>query len=374
MARKRQNEEPENVDMIDLGKEAGLTLMTDETSSNVVDVLPLMLPELDEALGGGIPFRRVTELYGKNGSGKSIIAVRATQQAIKYGIPVVWADVENTTSTDNLRQLGVDPEKVFAIKPAEGEYLTIEGVTEKIKEIIDVFSRVGKPVLIIWDSLASTNAEQELKDGFNHQQRGVVAKSITHMTRAIGQSISQHDVAFLILNQARADQNSMYGGITSTGGEAMQHWCSLRLELNKSTKLTVSSTDKTYIGHTLRTKVIKSKLSAPETQATSYLLARPFKGVDFMENLYRSAVDQFGLISKGAWRNYISDAGEEIKLRDKEWVPFLESSDGEKIAKELFVKQMLIKFPYDYVGFKNKHIDLTVEPYFEELKKHYNTA
>lgn len=59
MARKRKNEMPENMDVLDLGKKAGFTLMSDTTQTNVVDWLPTMIPALDHILGGGIPFRRV---------------------------------------------------------------------------------------------------------------------------------------------------------------------------------------------------------------------------------------------------------------------------------------------------------------------------
>lgn len=69
MSRRKRQSEKGPVDVIDLGKKAGLTLMTESTASNVIDWLPTMIPQLDHILGGGIPFGRVTEIYGKEQSG-----------------------------------------------------------------------------------------------------------------------------------------------------------------------------------------------------------------------------------------------------------------------------------------------------------------
>ena len=85
---------------------------------------------------------------------------------------VIWADVEGTASEDNLTSLGADPNKLFLIQPEEGTQLTIEDVTDKVKEIVETFGKAGVPVMIIWDSLASTATNQELKEGFNPNQMG----------------------------------------------------------------------------------------------------------------------------------------------------------------------------------------------------------
>lgn len=90
----------------------------------------------------------------------------------EYNIPVVWADIEGTASQDNIEKLGVDPSQLFLIQPEEGETITIEMVTEKVKEIVSTFGEANVPVMIIWDSLASTAAEQQLKDAYNPNQMG----------------------------------------------------------------------------------------------------------------------------------------------------------------------------------------------------------
>lgn len=384
MARKTQNQKKNAnnpTDIIDLGQQVGLTLMSDSTSSHVSDRLPTMIPSLDYLLGGGIPFGRVTEIFGKNASGKSTLAVHLTKVAQKYGVPVIWADVEGTASADNMVQLGADPSKIFLIQPEEGEIMTIEMVTAKVKEVIATFGAAKVPALVIWDSLASTAPEAQLKEGFNFNQPGTLAKAVSHMTTQIGQSINQNNIAYLILNQARDDFNAspLYPTIKSTGGKALEHWASLRLEVQKASQIkedvediATGKTAKQYVGHVFRVKLQKSKVSPPNRKAEMFLISDPYIGLDFIENVYRASTDQYGLISKGAWRSYVSDDGEEFKMRDKEWVPFLNSEKGHPVLKELFKKQMLTYFPEGYAPLENENIDVTNDEFFQDVMEYYD--
>lgn len=303
--------------------------------------------------------------------------------ATELGVSVVVIDVEGTAAPDNLIQLGVDPSKVFTVQPKEGETLTIEFVTDKVKEVARVFGDAGVPLLIIWDSLASTAAEQQLKEGFNPNQMGVVAKAISNMTVQIGQLINQTNTAFVILNQARDDlkANPMFPAIKSTGGRAMEHWGSVRLEVQKASQLKEKVLDPItgkekddYIGHIFRLKTKKSKVSTPNRQAEVYLISQPYIGLDFVENVYRSSVDDYGFISKGAWRNYVTEDGEEVKLRDKDWVPFLRAEENYPILLELFHKQMKQAFPHGYAPLNNDNIDITKIPYYIGLEEYYEEA
>lgn len=381
MVRKRPNDKAvDQSSIIDLGQGIGLTLMKDSTATVVADWLPTSIPALDYILGGGIPFGRVTEIFGKEASGKSTLAVHLTKQAQLYDVPVIWADIEGTINLDSLETLGVDASKIFLIQPEEGETITIEMVTEKVKVIVDTFGGAGIPAMIIWDSLASTTTEQQMKEGFNPNQLGVVAKSIANMTIQIGQKVNQNNIAFVILNQARDDlkANPNFPQIKSTGGRAMEHWGSLRLEVTKASQIKAKTADLAtgkekdeYIGHIFRVKTKKSKVSTPNRQAEMFLISDPYIGFDFTENVYRSAVDQYGIISKGAWRNYISDDGEEIKLRDKDWVPFLESDKGQAILKEIFIKELLTYFPDGFAPLNNQNIMVKDNPYYTDMVKLY---
>jgi len=251
------------------------------------------------------------------------------------------------------------------------------------------------PVLVIWDSLAITATEREMDDDFNYKQIGVTAAAVTSMSKQLNQVINNSNVGFVILNQARDDFNARtFPGaptpIKSTGGKALEHWASLRLEVSEGKKLKEKKVSKItgkkssgtkatdYIGHIFRVKVKKSKVSSRDQQAEMFLLSDPYKGLNHVENIYRSSVsnasdsnNQFGLISGGAWRKYETLDGEEINLRDNDWVPFLESEEGQPVLEELFLKQMVTVFPNWYAPLDNEHVDITKDPKYARLKEYY---
>ena len=200
------------------------------------------------------------------------------------------------------------------------------------------------------------------------------------MTIQVGQLIAQTRTSLLIINQARDDLkvNPAYPQIKSTGGRAMEHWASVRLEVAKASQFKKKIEDpatgkinETYAGHIFRIKTKKSKVSTPNQQAEVFLVSNPFVGLDFTENVYRSAVDQYGLISKGAWRAYTTDAGQEYKFYDKDWVPFLNSEEGQPVLKELFQKELITWFPDGFAPLNNKRINVDSFPYLEGMREYY---
>ena len=386
MARKRQKDK--NLSVIDLAQSIGLTMMKDTSGIDIKDWLPTEIPHLDRILGGGIPFGRVTEMYGLNSTGKSVFGVHLTRQAQKYGVTTIWIDVEGTSSSSNMRQLGADPDNIVHFQPQDSdEKITIERVSDKVKEIVEVFKDTEKPVLMIWDSIAATPSEAGLK---NPTQIGTNASAITKMVEAIGQDINQTNIGFFILNQARDDMNAnafMGPQQTSTGGQALKHWSTLRLEVKKGKQVKEKVTnpvtlkpEDVYIGHIFRVITEKSKVSTPNQRAELFLISAPFKGIDKIENLYRLSVaaqdssNQYGFITSGAWRSYTTDEGKEIKLRSAEWVDFLESEEGRPVAEELQLKQFVRNFPNWYTPLENENIVLEeVDPFYTKLREYYES-
>lgn len=191
MARKKQSEKNNNVEagVIDLSKELGLTLYGDVENSAVLNRLPTMIPHLDYALAGGLPFGRMVEVIGKNSSGKSTFAVAMTKVAQELDVPVVWIDIEKTADPERLAQLGVDfgtkeePKGVYMIEPkevknpktglVETEALTIEKVAEELERTIPKLTATGMPCMIVWDSVAQTATQTELERGVGDKQPGL---------------------------------------------------------------------------------------------------------------------------------------------------------------------------------------------------------
>lgn len=385
MPRKRQSQKGENMNTVDLGQELGLTLLSDTSTLTDVNYLPTDIPHWDRY--APLKFGSVVEIYGKLASGKSTAATHLIKQAQKFDLPTLLIDVEGTSSLENLTKLGIDPSKLFVIRPSE-KNLTIESVTESINDVIKGFKKAEKPIMIIWDSLAATPTESQVG---GQNRIGDVANSVATMTKVIGQSITNSNTLFVIINQAREDMNAfrapgMPAPIESMGGHALKHWATLRLEVGKVKQQKdkrlnpiTGKEEERYIGHVFRSKVKKSKLTTPNTVFDSFLISDPYKGLDFVENIYRTSVavqetkNNYGFITSGAWRNYqpLDETKDEIKLRDAEWVPFLNSEEGQPILEELFIRQMLVNFPDWYAPLDNADFDITIDPKYAKLKQVY---
>lgn len=384
MARKRKSEEID-FGTIDLTKEVGLTTFTDTKFSNVSDRLPTMIPQLDYILGGGLPFGRMVEVFGKNSSGKSTLAVHLTKVAQMLDVPTVWIDVEGTADPERLAELGVDFSAggVFMVEPKQNkdgskDTITVERVAEELQRLLPVFSKLGKPVLIIWDSVAQTASEKELEKGVGNQQPGIKAKAMAQFAQIIAPLMTNSKALFIAINQARDELGSMFGGVDSPGGHALHHWASLRLEVVKASQIknkelnAFGAEEETYVGHILRVKTAKSKVSRPNQKAEMYLMSDT--GLNLEENIYRSCFatnKQYALISGGTWKSYTTDAGQEIKFNsDKAWVAYLRSEEGRPVRDELFAKMMVRSFPHRYAPFNNEDVDVCKIPLYGFTKEY----
>lgn len=396
MARKKQSEKNDNVEagVIDLSKELGLTLYGDVEHSAVLNRLPTMIPHLDYVLGGGLPFGRMVEIIGKNSSGKSTFAVAMTKIAQELDVPAVWIDIEGTADPIRLADLGVDfgtkenPKGVYMIEPKkvknkktgkmEKETLTVEKVAEQLEALVPVLTDKGAPCLIVWDSVAQTVTQTELERGVGDKQPGIKAKALSQFASIIAPMMTNSQVLFLAINQARDEMGSMFGGIDSPGGHALHHWASLRLEVQKASKIedmvpnAFGAEEKAYVGHIMRIKTIKSKVSRPQQKAEMYLMADT--GLNFEENVYRSCQatnKQYGLISGGTWKTYKALDGQEYKFNsDKNWVAFLKAPEGAPVLQELFGRMMAISFPDGYAPYNNKAVDIRKIPLYKAIENY----
>lgn len=183
---------------------------------------------------------------------------------------------------------------------------------------------------------------------------------------------------FIAINQARDELGSMFGGVDSPGGHALHHWASLRLEVVKASQIknkevnAFGAEEETYVGHILRVKTAKSKVSRPNQKAEMYLMSD--SGLNLEENIFRSCFatnKQYGLISGGTWKAYTTDAGQEIKFNsDKAWVSYLRSEEGQAVRDELFCKMMVRSFPHRYSPFENEDVDVCKIPLYAKAKEY----
>lgn len=389
MARAKKGKEVDltDVNTIDLGKEIGLTLLSDSNKADIKNIIPTMLPQYDRILGGGIPLGRLTEIYGLNASGKSSLAVHLSRVTTQLGVITIWIDVEGTADNNRMEQLGVDPTLLFAIQAGEGRLknkaeITVETVGEELEHYITTINekQPGVPVLFIWDSLAHTPSKVEMEMEYGSERMGVKSKSITQLVNKITPLLNDTNTGLIVINQARDDLKAGQWGdpIKSTGGRAFEHSASLRIKVHQASKLKQSSdiTGKDeYHGHIMRIETKKSKLTRPNQRAEADLLSEwdigngvELDGLDLEHNIYQEAVNR-GLITKGQWRNYVTLKGEELKLRDKEWVPLLK--ENRELFLELFSRTYSENFPNGYAPLKNSNVNLLKLEEYQALEQYY---
>lgn len=404
MSRKKQSEntnttqvagEPlDALSVLKLGKDVGLTLMRDNTYANVSNWLPTGIPQYDRILGGGIPFGRVTEIFGKKASGKSTFALALSKQASDLDVVTVWIDVEGTSDINRLTQLGIDTEKVFAIQPEFNpktnmvDPLTVEIIGEKIENLLKVFrdNSPNTPLLIIWDSIAATSSKVEMESDYDSERPGLKAKSLAKFFNKVTPLVNGYNVALVCINQARDVMGGSFGhgdNIDSPGGKALEHVVSLQLLVNQvdaskfnQKKPTSASQYGDYVGHNMQVTTKKSKVSRPNQKAKAFIASEyelddgtEINGFDPMVNFAMSADNNKILDSRGSWKVFVDKHGQEHKKYMKDWTMFFYYNEDPELIEEIVGRTYFKMFQKGYPAFNNQLIDVSDKLGMKELKR-----
>ncbi|AOZ62062.1 recombinase A [Bacillus phage QCM8] len=228
-----------DVDLSALAGDTGLVLLRDSDFALIKDRLPLFIPKYDRIFGGGLPFGRMVEIYGRPSGGKSVFTHHAARVAAELGCIVVLIDVEGTADRERLKAIGVDTSKVLVKQPDKklDIKLTVEEIGTTIETTLELFSKQypGVPVVYIWDSVGQTPCKVELEKDFGDKNVGERAKAITQFVTKVAPQISESKALLLGINQVRDNVggNAMYNPLTVPGGKAWEHYASLRLEVKK---------------------------------------------------------------------------------------------------------------------------------------------
>lgn len=390
MARQKQSEKNATGATVDLSTEnLGLTKFSDTREAKILDIIPTGLPNIDFILGGGLPFGRMAEMYGKNSSGKSTIAILMSGMAQRMNVDVVWVDVEGTTEAQRLIECGVDPVKnLYHIrpdepkagtkpKPTDGKF-TVEDVGSKVIEVIQASAKSGRRLIIIWDSVASTPPRAQLEGGMEEKQMGLQSKAITKFTTLVGQEITNSSTLFLAINQARDVIGGYTPSIESAGGNAFKHWATLRLEITKGSAIAephvnaFGKTENVNSSFEAGIKIKKSKVSTPNRKETFIL--NTDHGINLAENYFElaSKPSKYGLLTRsGAFYQYVTENGEQLSMYKNDWIAFLESPEGQAVRSELVQRMYMITFPNWYAPLDNEAINIELNPDFTGLRARY---
>jgi recombination protein RecA len=252
-----------------------------------VDVIPTGSLGLDIALGiGGLPKGRIIEIYGPESSGKTTLALQAIAEAQKQGGVCAFVDAEHALDPVYARKLGVNIDDLLISQPDAGE---------QALEIADTLVRSGGVDVVVVDSVAALVPKAELEGEMGESHMGLQARLMSQALRKITGSISRTQCMVIFINQIRHKIGIMFGSPeTTTGGNALKFYASIRLDIRRIGALKVRED---VVGNQTRVKVVKNKL------------APPFKVVEF-DIMYGEGISKAGeLLDLGVKAEVIEKAG-----------------------------------------------------------------
>jgi recombination protein RecA len=276
---------------------------------------------VDLALGvGGYPRGRIIEIYGPESSGKTTLTLHAIAEAQKAGGIAAFIDAEHAFDRNYAEKLGVDIENLIISQPDNGE---------QALEIAENLIRSGAIDIVVIDSVAALTPKSEIEGEMGDSKMGLHARLMSQALRKLTGTISKTNCTVFFINQLREKIGVMFGNPeTTTGGNALKFYASVRLDIRRSTQIKDGDN---VLGNRTKVKIVKNKVAPPFKVAEFDIMYG--EGVSKTGEILDLAVE-FEIIKKaGSWFSY----GETKLGQGRDAVKSL-IKDNPELADELEVK------------------------------------
>ena len=301
------------------GKGAIMKLGDDNVQE--IAVIPTGSLGLNVALGvGGYPRGRIIEIYGPESSGKTTLAIHAIAEAQKNGGIAAIIDAEHAFDRFYAQKLGVDVNSLLIAQPDNGE---------QALEIADQLISSAAVDLVIIDSVAALTPKAEIEGDMGDNKVGLQARLMSQALRKLTATISKTNTTCIFINQVREKIGVMFGNPeTTTGGNALKFYASVRIDIRKSTPV---KDGEEVLGHLTKVKIVKNKVAPPFRKAEFDIMFG--EGISKVGEIIDLGVEH-GIIKKsGSWFSY----GETKLAQGRDAVKQL-LADNPELAEELEAK------------------------------------